>query len=92
MVISRLKTELVVFTGGVNYSLISQSFNCIQSKSKMKILGIEFKYDLSWDDHIIRTLAKTNSLSYALRFLNSKLSRDWFRKLIHAHVLSRLSE
>lgn len=90
MVINRSKTEIVVFNrwGDLQFDFPKIG---ISSQSKMKILGVDFRYDLSWDDHINRTLAKTNSLSYALRFLNSKLSRSGFKKLIHAHILSRLS-
>ncbi len=57
----------------------------------MKILGINFRYDLGWDVHVSMVINKVNSLSYALRYVNSKLSRQGFKKLIRAHVISRLS-
>ena len=34
---------------------------------------------------------KVNSLLYALRYINSKLSRQGLKKLIHAHMISRQS-
>ncbi len=35
----------------------------LSSRPKMKILGIDFKYDVTWSDHVDGITAKTNSLS-----------------------------
>jgi hypothetical protein len=90
MVVNRSKTEIVVFNRWgdlrVNFPKLG-----LYSEPKMKILGIDFKYDLSWHEYVDKIIAKTNSLSYALRYVNSKLSRNGFKRLIHAHVLSRLT-
>ena len=37
------------------------------------------------------TINKANSLMYALRYLNTRLSRNQFRTLIHSHFLSGLT-
>ncbi len=36
-------------------------------------------------------LSKANSMLYAFRYLNSKLSRSQFKTLINAHFLSKLT-
>ncbi len=42
----------------------------------MKILGIEFKYNLAWGNpYINRIIAKSNSLSYTLRYITFELNR-----------------
>ena len=66
MVCNRSKTELVLFNqwGELEISIPDLG---IESKSSMKIVGIQFNYNLAWKDHIDRVVAKVNSLTYALR-------------------------
>ncbi len=90
MICNSSKTELVLFNRWGDLSVKIPKHN-IESVSKMKILGFQFTYNLDWNDHINTTFNKVNSLSYVLRYINSKLLRPHFKRLIHAHVISRLS-
>ena len=84
------KTELVIFNRWGEVEIKIDKHN-VTSKLGMKILGLNFRYDLCWDAHVSAVINKVNSLSYALRYVNSKMSRQGFKRLIHAHVISRLS-
>ena len=90
MVCNRSKTELVVFNrwGDLSIKIPKHS---VESVSEMKILGFIFTYNLNWEKHLKKMVGKVNSMSYALRYINSKLSREHFKRLINAHVISRLS-
>ncbi len=90
MVCNRSKTELVLFNRWGDLSVTIPKHG-VESSSGMKILGFNFTYNLSWEEHLRKVVGKVNSLSYALRYVNSKLSRDHFKRLINAHVISRLS-
>ncbi len=65
--------------------------NCKVFPSKpLKILGVQFLHTLDWTSHVNLAIRKANSMIYALRYLNSKLLREHFKTLIHAHFLSKL--
>ena len=59
--------------------------------SKQDILGVHFSYNFNWNLHVNTAINKANSLMYALRYLNTRLSGNQFRTLIHSHFLSRLT-
>ena len=61
------------------------------ARHSINILGIYFSDTLDWGTHVDSIINKANSLLYAFRYLNSKLSRKQFRSLISAHYISKLT-
>ncbi len=66
--------------------------NCKVFPTKnLKILGINFSDTLDWDTHVDSVIRKANSMLYAFRYLNPKLSRHQFKSIICAHYVSKLT-
>ena len=95
MVVNPAKTEYIVFHKS-SLSIIKWDPLLIDSchifpTKNLKILGVWFSSCLDWNTHVDTAIKKANSMIYALRYLNSKLTRSQFTSLIHAHFLSKLT-
>ena len=92
MVYNPTKTEFITFgnTEGINLQLDVMGVKVPCSKT-IKILGITFQSNLRWESLIKNTLNSANSLMYAFRYLNNKLTRPQFRQIIHAHYISKIA-
>jgi hypothetical protein len=95
MVVNPSKTEFIIFHPQQlkcvwNDPLLVDNCRVFPSKT-LKILGVLFSHTLDWTPHVNSAMRKANSMIYALRYLNQKISRDHFRSLIHAHFLSNLT-
>jgi hypothetical protein len=94
MVVNPSKTKFIIFHPRQfkciwNDPLLVDNCRVFPSKT-LKILGVLFSHTLDWTSHVNSAMRKANSMIYALRYLNPKLSRDHFRALIHSHFLSYL--
>jgi len=83
------KTEFIVFGSAVPFSLLINN-SSINSTNTLKILGVNFTSNLSWSDHVSKTIKKCNRLGYTLRFLDSMLSRPHHKRIIESHFCSTL--
>ena len=95
MIVNPSKTEFIVFHPRQYKPVWNDPLavdNCKVFPTKnLKILGVHFSENLNWNLHVNTAINKANSLMYALRYLNTRLSRNQFRTLIHYHFLSRLT-
>jgi hypothetical protein len=93
MVVNPSKTEFIIFhqpkLAIFHDPLLVDNCKVFPTKN-LKILGINFSRTLDWHFHINKAINKANSMIYAFRFLNSRISRQKFISLIHAHFLSKL--
>jgi len=62
----------------------------VETKSEMKVLGVTFDCNLSWEQHIRRTLQKCNSKLGVLRKIRKLLTVDQFLKIVTAQYYSVL--
>ena len=95
MVVNPTKTEFIIFhpcnlKPAWNDPLLVDGCKVFPSRT-LKILGIHFSATLDWVTHIDIAINRANSLLYAFRYLNSKLTRKQFKTLINAHFLSKLT-
>jgi len=95
ILVNPTKTEYIVFhppqcKPSWNDPLLIDNCKVYPTKN-LKILGVHFTENLNWGKHINAAINKANSLMYALRCLNTRLSRNRFRTLIYSHFLSRLT-
>jgi hypothetical protein len=95
MVVNPSKTEFIIFHPSQykciwNDPLMIDNCKVFPSKT-LKILGVHFSHNLDWSTHVNAAIKKANSMLYALRYLNSKLSRDRFKTLIFAHFISKIT-
>jgi hypothetical protein len=95
MIVNPNKTEFIVFHPRRLESTLLDPLlidNCkIFPTKNLKILGLNFSPTLDWETHIDKTINKANSMIYAFRYLNSRISRARFATLLHAHFLSKLT-
>ena len=95
MIINPSKTEYIVFTkpslSTIKWDPLLVDGCHIYPTKNLKILGVWFSKNLDWNFHVDKAIKKANSMVYALRYLNSKVSRPQFASLIHAHFLSKLT-
>jgi len=89
MVPNVTKTEFIAFGSSVPLSLLITN-SSINSCKNLKILGVNFSDNLSWSDHVTKTIKKCNSLGYTLKYLDSLLSREHHKRIIESHFCSVL--
>ena len=95
LVVNPTKTEYIIFHKS-NFipddtSSLYVDGTLIPPTDSMKILGLIFSSDLSWTKNVNKSINSANSLLYAFRYLNRKVTRKQFCNLIQAHFVSRLS-
>ena len=73
-----------------NDPLLVDSCRIFPSKN-LKILGINFSSNLDWVSHVNSAINKANSMIYALRYLNARISRERLTSIIQAHFISKLT-
>lgn len=85
------KTELSCFSKkSVQTTPIVVKGSNIFPRDGIKILGIKFKKDLSWDDHVNSLRGKAMLANHKLRFLSKLVDKDAMKKIITAHYFGIL--
>ena len=93
MVYNSKKTEFIIFGKKLRlpqYTQLMVKDTFVDNAQSITVLGIKFTSDLSSKSHALENIKSANSQLFALRYLNSKLSRNQFKQIIHAHYLNRL--
>jgi len=80
MVVNKAKTELIVFNKKDPPSL--ELTNGVKSRESIKALGLNLTYNLKWDSHVSKTIAKTSYLINKVRFLRRWIDQDTALKII----------
>jgi len=91
LVVNETKTEAVIFTKkDIIISDINIAGTIVQTKEKMKVLGIIFDANLKWEAHINNTLKKCKNKLGVLKRLRRRFTKDQFLQIVTAQYFSNL--
>jgi len=87
----KIRQRLIIFTkkGFVSIQL-DIAGTMINTKNQMKVLGVLFDCNLTWEPHIRATLAKCNSKIGVLKKIRKMFTVDQFLKIITSQYFSIL--
>jgi len=88
MVVNSSKTELLMM-GNESLEVIVDGARLV-SKKTLRVLGLEFDDQLSWQNQIQRSISSCQSMKPSLRRLRSKLKDSELLQVISSHYFARL--
>jgi len=80
MVVNKSKTELIVFNK--KDPPILELANGVKARESIKALGLTITYNLNWEPHLSKTIAKTSHIINKVRFLRRWIDQDSAMKVI----------
>lgn len=81
------KTEAVVFTKrGITTTELDSAGTVINSKEYMKVLGVTFDCNLTWEIHIRNTLKKCSSKLAVLMKIRRMFPANQFLRIVTGHL------
>lgn len=91
LVVNESKTEAVVFSKrGLVETDININGTTIKTRKQMKVLGVLFDNNLTWEPHIRATLNKCKSKLGVLKKLRKRFTKDQFLQIVTAQYYSLL--
>jgi len=87
MAINQSKTEVTVFSR--KQSIKAEIDVGIISTNTMKVLGVQFDSNLTWDSHINKTINRTTQKIKMIRHLRRWISKDEALKIVTSHYFGQ---
>jgi len=89
MVVNPSKTEIIYFNKETVMNVTCDG-NQITSVNSLRVLGIWFDREMSWERHLQTVMGSCRRIRPALRVLKKKLNLSEFLQVITSHYYSRL--